>query len=83
VWLGFSKTLFTETEVGQIWHMSHSLPLLESKKEVYERQIWGGGEGGGRLQFEADPGKKFTRPHLNQWLDMVVHACYFSYAEKT
>jgi hypothetical protein len=24
----------------------------------------------------ANPGKKFVRPHLNQWLGKVVHACH-------
>jgi hypothetical protein len=30
-------------------------------------------------QFEASLGKKFVKPHLNQWLGVVAHACYPSY----
>jgi hypothetical protein len=25
-----------------------------------------------RITFEASPGKKFRRPHFNQWLDVVM-----------
>jgi hypothetical protein len=31
---------------------------------------------------EASPGKKFTRPHLNQWLGVVVHARHPGYSGK-
>jgi hypothetical protein len=34
---------------------------------------------GGR---EDNPGTKLVKPHLNQWLNVVVHACHPSYAEK-
>jgi hypothetical protein len=33
------------------------------------------GHGGG-LWFKASLSKKFLRPHLNQWLDMVACACH-------
>jgi hypothetical protein len=28
------------------------------------------------LYFEADLGKKFSRPHLNKWPGAVVHTCH-------
>jgi hypothetical protein len=37
---------------------------------------WGG------LQFQANPGKKFTGPHLKQWLSEVMCACHPSYIRK-
>jgi hypothetical protein len=33
-------------------------------------------------QFEASPGKKFTRPNFNQWLSVIAHNCYPSYVGK-
>jgi hypothetical protein len=30
----------------------------------------------GGLQFEASPGKKFVRLHLNQWWNTVALACH-------
>jgi hypothetical protein len=27
----------------------------------------------GRLQFKASLGKKFIKPHLNQWLGTIAH----------
>jgi hypothetical protein len=35
-----------------------------------------------RLWFEASLGKKFSRPHLNQCLGAVVHACHSRYMRK-
>jgi hypothetical protein len=32
-----------------------------------------------RLQLEASQGKKFIRPHLDQQLGVVAHACYPNY----
>jgi hypothetical protein len=35
-----------------------------------------------RIMIRVTPVKKFKKPHLNQWLGTVVHACYPSYARK-
>jgi hypothetical protein len=36
-----------------------------------------------RFMFNASPGKKFTRPHLNQGPGVVSHACQPSYVGST
>jgi hypothetical protein len=36
----------------------------------------------GRILFEASWSNKHMRPHLNQWLGMVTHACHPSYMGK-
>jgi hypothetical protein len=30
----------------------------------------------GGSQFRGQLGKKFARPHLKQWLGVVMHACH-------
>jgi ribosomal protein L31 len=35
-----------------------------------------------KTKFEASPGKKFTRPYLNQWLGVVVSTCHPIYTGK-
>jgi hypothetical protein len=36
----------------------------------------------GGFGFQASTGKKFVRPHLNQWLGIVACACHPNYAGK-
>jgi hypothetical protein len=38
----------------------------------------------GKIKVESQPWqkKKFKRPHFNQWLGIVVHACHSSYTGK-
>jgi ribosomal protein L31 len=35
-----------------------------------------------KLKFVASLDKKFGRPHLNQWLDVIVYSCHPSYTGK-
>jgi hypothetical protein len=40
--------------------------------------------GGDQVGLGSRPvlGEKFMRPHLNQWLSVVAHACHLSYSGK-
>jgi hypothetical protein len=33
-------------------------------------------------RFNIIVGKRFTQPHINQWLDMVVSCCHSNYRSK-